>query len=140
MILQEFKTEYPQYAHLEGDDLWDMMTNVAFSKGKVFTADPDREIIYHEPVTVILIDGSPMPVYMEDETKTVWINERGEKGLLIEKPLKKNTTSYRMDIIDFSNLPERPPYDAYAGLSPQEKIEKQLKEAYEWRNSSPYDK
>ena len=103
MIPQEFKTEYPQYAHLEGDALWDMMTNVAFSKGKVFTADPDREIIFHEPVTVYLDDGSPMPVYMENSSKTVWINERGEKGLLIDPPPTKGTESYSMEIIDFSD-------------------------------------
>lgn len=33
MTVSEFKKDYPEYAHLEGDALWDMMTNVALAVG-----------------------------------------------------------------------------------------------------------
>lgn len=99
MNTTEFKEKYPQYAHLEGDELWDKMTESFFEEGEVYVADPDREIIYHEAVNIEGIGE----VLMENSAKTVWINSRGERGLLKERtiPSEESTTSYSMVILDF---------------------------------------
>lgn len=34
MTPNEFKLKFPQYSHLEGDDLWDKMTDVVLQQDK----------------------------------------------------------------------------------------------------------
>ena len=101
MTTEEFKIEYPQYSHLENDALWDKMTEVLLQSDNVLTADPNREIIYHEP---IVING--MSYSVEDEYATVWLNNKGEKVKLKEPEYFKGnpTESYRCEIIDFGEL------------------------------------
>ena len=101
MTTEEFKIEYPQYSHLENDALWDKMTEVLLQSDSVLTADPNREIIYHEPVVINGITWS-----VEDSSTTVWLNNKGEKVKLIESEYFKGspTESYRCEIIDFSKL------------------------------------
>jgi len=99
MNTKEFKKNYPQYSHLTGDNLWDKMTELFCQDNETYTADPDRDIIYHKPV--ILNNG--ITVKLEDSSKTVWINSKGQKGYLKEKPKKGYPTeSYRMTILDLS--------------------------------------
>ena len=45
MTVDSFKKEYPEYAHLEGDALWDMMTNMFLAKGlnEEFPPTPKKE-------------------------------------------------------------------------------------------------
>lgn len=101
MTAVEFKEKYPQYSHLEGDELWDKMTDCFMEKGEVYVADPDREIFYLEPTTL----NNGTEVFIEDETKTVWINSKGEKGLLKPKfPSGSGSESYKMVIWDTSKL------------------------------------
>ncbi len=98
MTVEQFKIKYPQYAHLEGDELWDMMTESLLQSDNILTADPNRTITYHEPVT--LNDG--YKVFIEDNSTTIWLNSKGEQVILEQKPTPKNpTTSYRMEIINF---------------------------------------
>jgi len=100
MTTEEFKTAYPHYSHLEGDELWDKMTEMLLESVNVLTADPDREIIYHDP---IIINGETWSV--EDSSSTVWLNKKGEKVKIIEPEYKGSPTeSYRVEIIDFSKL------------------------------------
>lgn len=109
MNTTQFKLVYLQYENLEGDHLWDMMTEVMFQSSNCLTVDPDREIIYHEPVKVNVLqdDGTfaEMKISMEDSSKTVWINSKGEKLVLGYDPLASNNseghTSYKFEIIDF---------------------------------------
>lgn len=106
----EFKLKYPQYENLEWDALWDMMAEVMLQSSNCLTADPDREIIYHSPVKVNVLqnDGTyaEIKISMEDSSKTVWINPQGERLVLGYDPLGSNNseihTSYKFQIIDFS--------------------------------------
>lgn len=99
MTVAEFKQNYPEYSHLEGDELWDKMTDMVCLTGSVYTADPDREIHYNS----YHVDGIG-EVSIEDSSKTVWINERGEKGYLKEKPFEgKPLTIYGFAIFDGEN-------------------------------------
>lgn len=75
MTAIKFKEKYPQCSHLEGDALWDCMTEMALQGPNALTADPNREIHFHEPVE--LVNGDL--VYIEDDSKTVWLNNKGEK-------------------------------------------------------------
>ena len=34
MTVKEFKEKYPEYAHLEGDELWDTMTLILLRDGR----------------------------------------------------------------------------------------------------------
>lgn len=97
MTTTQFKEKYPQYSHLEGDDLWDKMAEYVCAEGEQYIADPDREIVFHEP---IIYNG--IKVWMEDSSKTVWVNSKGEKGLIKEDapPPDSQTTSYSMVIWD----------------------------------------
>lgn len=98
MTTIEFKQKFPQYKDLEGNELWDKMTEVFLNTNEVLTADPNREIIYHEPIT--LLNG--VIVSVEDSSKTRWLNSKGEEVFLKEDaPMEKPTESYRMNIIDF---------------------------------------
>ena len=101
MTTEEFKIEYPQYSHLENDALWDKMTEVLLQSDNVLIADPNREIIYHDP---IVING--MSYSVEDDSTTVWLNNKGEKVKLKEPEYFKGspTESYKCEIIDFGEL------------------------------------
>jgi len=101
MTTEEFKIEYPQYSHLENNALWDKMTEVLLQSDNVLIADPNREIIYHEPVS--FFGGQ---IFMEDSSTTVWLNNKGEKVKLKEPEYFKGspTESYRCEIIDFRKL------------------------------------
>lgn len=99
MTTEEFKIKYPNYAHLEGDELWDKMTLVLLESDNVLHADPNREIIYHDPVT---INGIKLSV--EDDSTTRWLNNKGEEVKLKEVDYFKGnpTESYKVEIINFS--------------------------------------
>ena len=120
MTTEEFKIKYPHYAHLEGDELWDKITLVLLESDNVLHADPNREIIYHDPVTI-----NGMEWLVENDSKTRWLNNKGEEVKLKEcnrNGIKRDgesctlnnnctypkclapTESYRMEIIDFSKL------------------------------------
>lgn len=103
MNIKEFKLKYPQHADLEGDVLWDMMELSLLESSNVLTADPNQKKVYHEPV--ILDNG--ISVQIEDSSTTRWLNKNGELVRIGEPPLpilSIPTESYRMDIIDFSEL------------------------------------
>jgi hypothetical protein len=102
MTPNEFKIKYPQYSDLEGDALWDKMTFTMMSQGQVLSADPNRKIVYCEPVKHI----SGAVIMVEDDSTTRWLNSEGEE-VKVEQERKfsgKSTTSYRIEIIDFSKL------------------------------------
>jgi hypothetical protein len=101
MTILEFKTQYPQYSHLEGNDLWDKMTEALLQFGEVLYADPNQEKVFHHPMDI----GNGIIVTMEDSSTTRWLNSKGELVRIgepeepkIEIPLE----SYKMEIIDFS--------------------------------------
>jgi len=99
MTTEEFKLKYPQYSHLEGDNLWDIMTESLFETGEVLYADPNQVKIYHKPIEVY---GNQISV--EDSSTTRWLNNKGELVRIGEpdEPISTNpTTSYRMEIINF---------------------------------------
>lgn len=101
MTIQQFKTNYPQYAHLEGDALWDKMTESLLEHGEVLTADPNQVKVYLEPIDI----GNGIMVSIEDSSTTRWLNDKGELVMIGESEQPKITTpteSYRMVIIDFS--------------------------------------
>lgn len=100
MTPQEFKIKYPKYSDLEGDALWDMMTEMALQSNNVLHTDPNQEKIYHEPININGIMWS-----IEDSSTTRWLNNKGEEVKLKEDVISdKQTTSYKMEIIDFSKL------------------------------------
>lgn len=65
MTPNEFKEKYPEYAHLEGDALWDTMTNVLIRDGyfKTITFDPPVIITLDE--LDIIADAPPPKTYAE---------------------------------------------------------------------------
>lgn len=101
MTTEEFKIRYPEYSSLEGDSLWDKMAEVLLKLDNVLIADPNREIICHDP---IIINGISYQV--EDDLATVWLNSKGEKVKLKEPEYFKGNPieSYKCEIIDFSKL------------------------------------
>lgn len=99
MTKTEFKIKYPQYAHLEGNELWDTMTEVVLQQDNVLHADPNQVKTYHEPI--ILANGVSLKV--EDSSTTRWLNNKGEEVKVIEEKIKyPQTESYRIEMIDFS--------------------------------------
>lgn len=102
MTPNEFKEKYPQYKHLQGDVLWDVMTKMVpkLENWKTLTADPNRKIEYLPPVEL----ANGMSVSIEDDSKTVWLDEEGNKVKFEEiKPKHyKDNTSYKMVIWDAS--------------------------------------
>lgn len=102
MTTTEFKKKYPQHSHLEGDALWDEMTLSLLNNDNVLTADPNREIIYHEPITL----PNGISVSIEDSSTTRWLNSKGEEvKVKPEKRVVDNVAeSYRMEIVDFGKL------------------------------------
>jgi|SRR6187402_3622926 len=109
MTPQQFKVKYPQYSDLEGDALWDRMTEMLLQSDNVLTADPNQEKVYHEPfkMNILQDDGvyREMTFQVEDSSTTRWLNNKGEevklKGDVISA---KQVTSYKMEIVDFSKL------------------------------------
>jgi hypothetical protein len=72
------------------------------SQGQVLSADPNRRIVYGEPVKLI----SGAVIMVEDDPTTRWLNSEGEE-VKVEQERKfsgKSTTSYKMVIVDFSKL------------------------------------
>lgn len=102
MTPNEFKEKYPQYRHLQGDGLWDTMTKMVpkLENWKTLTADPNRKIEYLPSVE--LVNG--MSVFIEDDSKTVWLDKEGNKFKFKETEPKhyKGNTSYKMVIWDAS--------------------------------------
>lgn len=127
MTTTEFKQKYPQYSHLEGDELWNKMEEYVWENGEQYITDPGRKIFYHEP---IIING--IPIEIEDESKTVWINSKGEKVLLKPEELKisaeRSYEPYSMVIWDTTDKKECPKTNPYEGLKLEEKFEKFQKE------------
>lgn len=101
MTTEEFKIDYPNYAHLEGDELWDKMTLVLLKSHNVLHADPNREIIYHAPIII-----NDIKLSVEDDSTTRWLNNKGEEVKLKEVEHHKGnpTESYKVEIINFSKL------------------------------------
>jgi len=101
MTTTEFKIKYPKYSALEGDELWDKMTETLLHSNNCLYADPNRDIIYHDPIA---IDG--MSIQIEDSSTTRWLNSEGEEVIVPsnDSPTEPSHTSYRMHIIDFSKL------------------------------------
>lgn len=107
MTPKEFKITNPEYKDLQGDALWDKMEDVLLESNNTLTADPNREIHYHDAISVptAQLDGTvkEMSIQVEDDTKTVWLNSAGEKVKIKEiKSIGKATESYRMAIWDAS--------------------------------------
>lgn len=100
MTPNEFKEKYPQYKHLQGDELWDVMTVMIpkLEDWRTLTAEPNREIQYLPSVE--LVNGGT--VQIEDDSKTVWLDEKGDKVKLKETTPEdyKGSTSYEMVIWD----------------------------------------
>ena len=109
MTSTEFKIEYPQYSHLEGDALWDKMTLTLLESDNTLYADPNQIKTYNKSVTLDLPqnDGTYAisHISLEDESTTRWLNSKGEL-VRVGEPLKPThnftTESYRCEIIDFS--------------------------------------
>lgn len=107
MTPNEFKIKYPEYSHLEGNDLWDTMEQVLLNCSSRLTADPNRIPVYHDPVSLPIVDENGVErmaiIQVEDEYATAWLDEDGNK-VMLEKPVKINknsaTTSYRFVILD----------------------------------------
>lgn len=106
MTPKEFKEKYPEYAHLEGNELWDMMQNVLLKSGTILVADPNRIPVFHPPVEIPNIGI----VYIEDETKTEWIDKNNNKVRLVvcSDPFKEDAplTTYKMGIFNLGSKEE----------------------------------
>lgn len=99
MTTTEFKEKYPQYKNLEGDDLWNIMEDTLLKSSNVLIADPQREIIYHDPLEI-----KGVKWFVEDDNKTRWLNSKGEEIFIKnEKTLKEPTESYKLEIVDFGD-------------------------------------
>lgn len=100
MTQNEFKIKYPQYSHLEGDEL-DMMTLSLLESDGVLYADPNQVKTYLPPIEVF---GNKVSI--EDSSTTRWLNKKGELVRIGEPKIDTPThptESYRMEIIDFGN-------------------------------------
>jgi hypothetical protein len=109
MKTTEFKQKYPQYKDLEGDELWDKMTETLLRTEGVLHADPNQEKVFHEPfkMNILQDDGfyREMSFKVEDSSTTRWLNSKGEEVKLTEDKLNhQQTESYKLEIIDFSKL------------------------------------
>jgi hypothetical protein len=102
MTVKEFKVAYPQYSNLEGDDLWDKMTEVFLECGEVLYADPNQVKVFHEP-----IQTEYGKITIEDSSTTRWLNSKGELvrvGEPDEPVCEKPVENYKFEIIDFGEL------------------------------------
>lgn len=110
MTPNEFKLKYPQHSHLEGDDLWDKMTEVVLQQDNVLYADPTQAKQWLEPITLNLLqdDGTyaKSSVTIEDSSTTRWLNKDGELVRIGESEIPVSTTpteSYSFVIMDFGD-------------------------------------
>ena len=108
MTPNEFKLKYPQYSHLEGDELWDKMTEVVLQQDNVLYADPTQAKQWLKPITLNLLqdDGTyaKSSVTIEDSSTTRWLNKDGELVRIGESEIPVSTTpteSYSFVIMDF---------------------------------------
>lgn len=98
MTTEEFKIDYPNYAHLEGDELWDKMTLMLLESDNVLHADPNQVKTFNR---VVLDDGT----YIDVEFGRRWLNNTGEEIQVKEiEQIENPIESYRCEIIDFSKL------------------------------------
>lgn len=78
----EFKLKYPQYSHLEGDALWDIMEDTLLQCDDCLYADPNQIKTYHKPITLNIFqnDGTyaKSTFTIEDDSTTRWLNKNGE--------------------------------------------------------------
>lgn len=111
MTSNEFKIKYPQYAHLEGEDLWNKMEDTLLEFGNVLYADPKQDKVFHPPMKVTSLPDEygnrhTYEVQIEDDSKTRWLDGDGNLvrvGSMFEpyKDIPKGTlTSYSMIIWD----------------------------------------
>lgn len=101
MTTTEFKQKYPQYKKLEGDELWDKMTESLLETEDVLYADPNQIKVFHKP-----IETEYGKISIEDSSTTRWLNSKGELVRIGEPYYPKvgtPTESYRGVIIDFSD-------------------------------------
>jgi len=110
MTATEFKQKYPQYSHLEGDELWNKMEDSLFEMGEVLYADPNQVKTFHKPCKMDILqdDGvyREMTFTIEDSSTTKWLNKKGELVRVgdPERPKPTQPTeSYSFQIIDFSD-------------------------------------
>lgn len=85
MTIEKFKENNPQYAHLEGDALWDTMQNMLLKSNNVLYADPNQEKTYHKP-----IDTEFGKFTFEDSSTTRWLNSKGELVRVGDKNISDN--------------------------------------------------
>lgn len=110
MTPKDFKIKYPQYSHLEGDELWNKMEDTLLQSKNVLYADPNQEKVWLNPVKVNILQDSgeykEFNVVLEDESQTRWLNSEGELVKIGDNfPSSSNgspTESYSFAIIDFS--------------------------------------
>jgi hypothetical protein len=106
MTTTEFKQKYPQYKDLEGDELWDMMTDCLCKTGNKLYPDPTQERVFHKPIKIDVLqkDGcyAKQTIVVEDGSKTRWLDEEGNLVRVGEIPmvLTKQMVSYSMVIWD----------------------------------------
>ena len=100
MTPKEFKIKYPQYSHLEGNELWDKMTTVLLESSNTLTADPNRKITY------VTYEINGMEISIEDDNKTIWLTNEGHQCMIIPEKinLESVTESCRFEILDLSKL------------------------------------
>ena len=108
MTTTEFKQKYPQYSHLEGDELWNKMEDTLFEMGEVLYADPNQVKTFHEPYKMDILqdDGvyREMTFTVEDSSTTRWLNKDVELVRIGEPERPKPThptESYSFQILDF---------------------------------------
>ena len=110
MNVYEFKDKYPQYANLEGEDLWNKMEDTLLSSDNALYADPNQEKIWLDPIEIPILqeDGTykNIKVVEEDSSKTRWLNKDGNLVRVgegaVNKQKGKPIESYRMIIWDAS--------------------------------------
>lgn len=91
MTTKEFKDRYPQYAHLEGDTLWDKMTEKFAELANTLYADPDQEKVFHEPIKIDVLQKDYSYVeqtfMIEDSSTTRWLGKDGNLVRIGEIPM-----------------------------------------------------
>lgn len=104
----EFKLKYPECSHLEGDDLWDVMTLLPLQCDNWLYPDPNQVKTYLKPITVDILqnDGTyaKSNFTIEDSSTTRWLDKNGELVRIgeIKRPVYEHSSeSYRGVIINF---------------------------------------
>lgn len=104
MTTEEFKIKYANYAHLEGDELWDKMTEVLLESDNLLHADPNQVKTFKTMVLDLpQNDGSYQKSTIHMEVNTRWLNNKGEEVQVKEiEQIKNPVESYKCEIIDFN--------------------------------------